>query len=131
MDITELERVGFVAGLTDQDREQLAGLFREESHPVAAALIVEGGDPTMFFVLLEGHVTVHRDGVHLADLGPGDCFGEMGVVAKQSRNATVIATTPIRVATVMGWDLREHLDANPGLRERVDGAIAARSYSDS
>jgi CRP-like cAMP-binding protein len=127
MDIEELERVGFCTDLTDEDRALLAEVFRDESHPVGTALVVEGGDPTKFFVLLAGHVTVHRDGSHLADLGPGDCFGEMGVVAKESRNATVIATTPVRVAVAMGWDLRDQLAANSDLRARVEAAIAARS----
>jgi cAMP-dependent protein kinase regulator/CRP/FNR family cyclic AMP-dependent transcriptional regulator/cGMP-dependent protein kinase 2 len=127
MDIAELERVGFIADLEADHRNQLSGVFDEESHPVGTALIVEGGDSTRFFVLLEGYVTVHREGSHLADLGPGDCFGEMGVVSKQSRNATVIATTPIRVAATMGWDLRDQLAANEDLRDRVEAAIVARS----
>jgi len=119
MDITDLERVGFVADLTDDERTALGAVFSSEAHPVGTALIVEGGDPTKFYVLLDGHVTVHREGSHVADLGPGDCFGELGVIAKQARNATVIATTPITVAAAMGWDLRDQLEANPGLRQRL------------
>ena len=126
MDISELERAGFVSDLTDDERESLGAVFRAESHPVGTALIVEGDAPTKFYVLLEGHVTVHREGTHLADLAPGDCFGEMGVVSKEPRNATVIATTPVRVAAAMGWDLREQLDRDPGLRDRIGEAAASR-----
>jgi CRP-like cAMP-binding protein len=127
MDITDLERVGFVADLTDDERAALGTVFSSETHPVGTALIIEGGDPTKFYVLLDGHVTVHREGSHVADLAPGDCFGEMGVVAKQARNATVIATTPITVAAAMGWDLRDQLEANPGLRERISEDSAGRT----
>ena len=127
MDSSELERIGFVSELTDDDRAALDGVFTVSTHEVGTALIVEGGDPTKFFVLLEGNVTVHRDGAHVADLGPGDCFGEAGVVTMASRNATVIATTPIRVATAMGWDLRDLLDEHPSLRARVTEAIEQRS----
>ena len=119
MDITELERVGFVSDLTADDREALEAVFTSEHHPVGTPLVVEGGDPTKFYVLLDGHVTVHREGSHLADLGPGDCFGETGVVAKEPRNATVIATTPVTLAVAMGWDLREQLDRAPSLRARL------------
>jgi CRP-like cAMP-binding protein len=127
MDITDLERVGFVADLTDDERAALGAVFSPETHPVGTALIVEGGDPTKFYVLLDGHVTVHRQGSHLADLAPGDCFGEMGVIAKEARNATVIATTPVTVAAAMGWDLRDQLDAHPGLRDRIAGSISDRN----
>jgi CRP/FNR family transcriptional regulator, cyclic AMP receptor protein len=127
MDSNELERIGFVSGLTDDDRAALDDVFTASAHDVGTALIVEGGDPTKFFVLLEGNVTVHRDGAHVADLGPGDCFGEIGVVTLASRNATVIATTPVRVATAMGWDLRDLLDGHPNLRERVIEAIEQHS----
>ena len=126
MDITALEHVGFVSDLDNGDREALEAVFTSEQHPVGTALIVEGGDPTKFYVLLDGHVTVHREGSHLADLGPGDCFGEMGVVAKEARNATVIATTPITVAAALGWDLRDQLERNAGLRERLSQAAASR-----
>lgn len=126
MDISDLERVGFVAGLTDDQRAALDAVFSFETHPVGTALIVEGGDPIKFYVLIDGHVTVHREGSHVADLAAGDCFGEMGVIAKEARNATVIATTPITVAAAMGWDLRDQLDANPDLRQRIAEAMSDR-----
>ena len=127
MDIAELERIGFLTDLTEEDRDALGSVFSDAAYPVGTALIVEGGDPTTFFVLLDGHVTVHRAGSHLADLGPGDCFGEVGVVARESSNATVISTTQIRVAKAMGWDLRDLLASRPELRARIESTIAART----
>jgi CRP-like cAMP-binding protein len=126
MDASELERVGFVTGVTDDERDDLAGVFRAERHPVGTVFAVEGGDSNKFFVLLEGHVTVHREGRHVRDLGPGDSFGELGVVAISPRTATVIATTPVEVAVAMGWDLRDRLERNEALLQRVSEAIAAR-----
>lgn len=124
MDVSELEGVGFATGMTDAEREVMASLFTVEEHPVGTALIVEGGDPTKFYVLLDGHVTVHRGGAHLADLGAGECFGEVGVVDLASRNATVISTTPVKVAAAMGWDLRSALEGNAGLSQRIADAAA-------
>ena len=126
MDISELERVGFIDGLTDDERAALGAVFDTQDHPVGTALAVEGGDPTKFFVVLDGNVTVHREGSHVADLGAGDPVGEIGVVALRSRNATVLATTPIRVAVAMGWDLRDLLENNDALRQKIADTIAAR-----
>lgn len=126
MDASELERVGFVTGATDAERDDLAAVFRVEERPVGTALVVEGDPPTKFFVLLDGHVTVHRAGAHVRDLGPGDSFGEVGVVGLAPRNATVIATTPVTVAVAMGWDLRERLERNEALRARLAPLLAER-----
>jgi CRP/FNR family cyclic AMP-dependent transcriptional regulator len=126
MDTSELERVGFVAGATDEERDDLAAAFRVEELPVGTPLAIEGDAPTKFYVLLDGFVTVHRGGHHLDDLGPGDSFGELGVVGLTPRTATVIATTPIKVAVAMGWDLRERLDRNETLRDRLARAITER-----
>lgn len=126
MDASELERVGFVAGATDAERDDLAAAFRVEKLPVGTALAIEGDPPTKFYVLLDGHVTVHREGQHLRDLGPGDSFGELGVIGLVPRTATVIATTSIEVAVAMGWDLRERLDRNEALKDRLAQSISER-----
>ena len=126
MNASELERVGFVAGATDEERDDLAAIFRVEDLPVGSALVIEGDAPTKFYVLLAGHVTVHREGTHLCDLGPGDSFGELGVVGLLPRTATVVATTPVKVAVAMGWDLRERLDHNQVLRERIAQSVTGR-----
>jgi CRP-like cAMP-binding protein len=57
-------------------------------------------------VIVEGEadVIVHGDTVNT--LGPGDFFGESGVIEKQQRNATVVAKTRMRLVTLTGWDLR-------------------------
>lgn len=126
MDASELERVGFVAGATKEECDDFASAFRVEEHPVGTALVVEGGPPSKFFIVLDGHVTVHRDGRHVCDLGPGDSFGERGVVGLMPRDATVISTTPVKVAVAMGWDLRDLLERNETLRDRLGQLIVER-----
>lgn len=124
MDATELAGISLFSDCSSDERERLAQVMETEDHPVGAVLAEEGDLPTKFFVILDGNVTVHRSGRHVADLGQGDFFGELGVLALQRRNATVIATTALRVAVAMGWDLRRLLDDMPDLAERL-GAIAS------
>ncbi|HLU31643.1 MAG TPA: cyclic nucleotide-binding domain-containing protein [Acidimicrobiia bacterium] len=130
MDVFELDRSGLFADLSDEERSALGQVMRVEQYPVGKVLAEEGEPSSKFFVILDGHVTVHRQGRHLADLGPGDIFGEMGVLSLEARNATVIATTPVQVAAAMGWDLRTAIEGMPKLRERLEASAAARQSSD-
>lgn len=127
MDPTDLEKTPLFAGLSSEDRIALAEALKVKEHPRGTVLTEEGDVPTMFHVILDGHVTVHREGTHLADLGPGDYFGEVGVLSLEARNASVIATTPVRVATAMGWDLRTLLDEHPNLKEELAATAAGRA----
>lgn len=127
VEASELSGVDLVAGLSDEAVEAFAAELKRERHPVGYVLAEQGDISSKFFILLDGHVTVHRDGAHVADLGPGDIMGEMGVIAQKSRNASVIATTPIEVAVAMGWSLRECMDAQPDLKARLEAVVAARS----
>lgn len=127
MGAADLESTPLFSGLSADERQALAGVLTVKEHPRGTVLVEEGDLPTMFHLILEGHVTVHRDGAHLNDLGPGDYFGEVGVLALEARNASVIATTPVRVATAMGWDLRSLLDDHPSLAEQLAATAEARA----
>jgi CRP-like cAMP-binding protein len=86
----------------------------------------ERGDELV--VLLEGTVEVRRDETVLAQLGPGDHFGEMALLDDTAlRSATVVAVTPVVVAYVS----RHHFDAlladNPSVRDAVVRILRERS----
>ena len=130
MDTADVEAAALSTGLSAKDWTALGRVMKVRNHPRGTVLAEEGDLPTAFHVLLDGHVTVHREGVHLNDLGAGDYFGEVGVLSLQTRNASVIATTPVRVATAMGWDLRTLLDENPELRKKLTETASNRAKSD-
>ncbi|MGH8911801.1 MAG: cyclic nucleotide-binding domain-containing protein [Acidimicrobiia bacterium] len=127
MEGARLESVDLFSSLTAEDRDLIAGCMRVESHPLGTVLVAEGDLPTKFFILLGGHVTVHRGGSHVTDLGPGDYFGEVGVLSLERRNASVIATTPLEVAVTMGWELRDILATSPDLSTKLENAAQSRA----
>jgi CRP-like cAMP-binding protein len=127
MDVATLEGVPLLEGLSDPDKARIADAMKEVSHPVGGVLVAQGDLPTTFILILEGTVTVHRSGVHVTDLGVGDFVGEAGVVTREPRNATVIATTPVRAAVLMGWTLRELLEEVPALAARIEQTRATRA----
>jgi CRP-like cAMP-binding protein len=130
LDAVELDAVPLFSGLSADDKGRVAKMMKVEDHDRGSVLAEEGDLPTKFYVILEGNVTVHREGRHVADLGAGDYFGEVGVLELEPRNASVIATTPVRVASVMGWDLRERLEEQPGLKAALAKSASSRGSSD-
>jgi CRP-like cAMP-binding protein len=77
-------------------------------------------------IIDEGQAEVVHDGQVVATLGPGDVFGEAGVLGKAQRNATVRASTPMRLITLTGWDLRRLRNRIPALEQRLGDLAAAR-----
>ena len=53
-----------------------------------------------FMVIEEGTVDVFRDGERIDSMGPGDFFGELAVLDDGKRDASVVATLPVRVVTL-------------------------------
>lgn len=130
MDPFQLTPTGALSDLPDEERDALAAVMRIEERPRGHVLVEEGDIPDKFFLLVDGYVTVHRSGRHLADLGPGDVFGERGVLALTPRNASVIATTPVKVAVAMGWDVRDMLGDRPRLRAALEAEAGKREALD-
>ena len=87
--------------------------------------LAEQGDYAYeLFMIEDGTAEVTRDGEKLAELGPGDFFGEMGVLEQAQRNATVVAKTPMTLLTLSHWDVtrlrRDAPEAIDQLREVIE-----------
>jgi CRP-like cAMP-binding protein len=79
-----------------------------------------------FFVIEDGSAEVLRDGDRIAELGPGDFLGEMGIVGKVVRNATVRTTSPARVIVMTAQAFRSMSQANPDVAQRIADAVEER-----
>ena len=66
----------------------------------------------------------------MANLGPGDFFGEMGLLERTLRNATVTAKTPVRLVTLTGWDLKRVERSAPEAMERIRSVLEERRQAD-
>ena len=127
MDAGDLAAVPLFADLSDDERGHLADLMRDVRLPEGAELIEQGDLSYKFFVLLEGSAEVEHSGRHLADLGPGDFFGEMGILDKRRRNSEVLATSPVRLAVMASWDFRSLLEDHPKIRYQVEQTAGERA----
>ncbi len=89
-------------------------------------MVKEGGYSNHFYAIQEGTVKVERGGEQLADLGPGDVFGEQGLLEAQERSASVVATSPIRVIKIEHWELSRMRKAMPHVVEELQRKVEER-----
>lgn len=79
-----------------------------------------------FFLILEGHVRIERDGQLLTTLGPGDFLGEIALLQEGRRTATATAQGPVRVAVLTHQGFDSLLEAQPAISRSLLQALAAR-----
>jgi len=91
----------------------------------------EGAPGREFFVLLDGTADVRKKGRKINTLGAGDFFGEISLVSRQPRTATVTATSPVRALVVTDYSFRHLLDESPQIKTKVMEALAERLAPDT
>ena len=125
MDPNRLKSIPLFQTVPDEELRQLAPFANEASVEEGRELVREG-DFVRALAIEEGEAEVLRDGEHLADLGPGDFFGEIGLLEKDLRTATVVARTPMRLITLTGWDLKRMERTMPEAVARVRKVLEER-----
>ena len=126
MDVNELSSVPLFDGVSQDVVERWAGCFQETELLNGAGLTREGDFAYKFFVVLDGEIEVQREFTHVATLGPGDFFGEMGVLSGGRRNARLVAQTRCKLAWMMGWEFNEMLEQQPEVAQRVQAVVEER-----
>ncbi len=126
MDAARLKNIPVFADLSDADLETVANLASEVSVPAGKELVREGDFSYDLLAIEEGTAKVERDGEQLAELGPGDVVGEIGVLEGGQRNATVTATSPMLLVTLDRWDVKRLTRLAPSAVEHLREIIAAR-----
>lgn len=127
MDVGDLAKVELFAPLSDDERAQLLARLEERHAQRGDRLTTSGASGYFFFVIIEGTAEVKHDDQVIAQLGPGDFFGETAILENRRRSATVTATTPMTLGVMFGADFAKLLQDHPDLATVVQGAMAARA----
>ena len=86
----------------------------------------QGDIGTGFFVVVDGSVRVVRDGAVIAHLGPGEFFGELSVLDRLPRNASVISDGATSCLALASWDFEKVLLDQPQLTLHILRGVATR-----
>jgi CRP/FNR family transcriptional regulator, cyclic AMP receptor protein len=121
-----LKSLPLFSDVDDSELSQIAPFADEQEVSEGTYLVREGDFSYEFMAIEEGQAEVQRDGQHVADLGAGDFFGEIGLLEKDRRTATVVAKTDMRLITLTGWDMKRLEKAIPEAVEKVRAVIEER-----
>jgi CRP/FNR family transcriptional regulator, cyclic AMP receptor protein len=127
MDESKLKSVALFAGLSRRELKRLSSLTDEVFLPSGTQVINEGALSHEFLLITSGSAEVRREGMPVAQLGPGDFAGEIGAMRDARRNATVVATSDLTAIVMTDRDLRQISREMPSVAEQIETAIAARS----
>ena len=106
MDPDRLRAIPVFSSLDDERLKEVATFATELSVSAGTCVVKEGDYAYDFMAIEEGEADVIRADEKLATLGPGDFFGEIALLEKSLRHASVVATTPMRLIRLTHWDLR-------------------------
>jgi CRP/FNR family transcriptional regulator, cyclic AMP receptor protein len=126
-----LAGVPLFAGCSKKELGEISTLADELSFPAGTTLIEEGRQGHEFFILIEGDVDVRAKGQKVASLGDGSFFGEMSLVSSRPRNATVTASSPVRVLVIHEQAFRRLLRDSPPIQLKVLQTLADRAAENS
>ena len=116
--------VPLFSDLDDKTVERLAGEFIERHFDKGVAIATEGVDGLNFFIVASGEASVTVQGKAVGTLGPGSSFGEVALVDKSARSATVTATAQMVAYALPVWSFRPFVEQRPELAWKLLQTLA-------
>lgn len=124
--VAAVHRVRLFDGMDRKQLEQIARLIKIRHFAAGETVIREGSGGAAFFLIEAGEVTVSRQGVPVASLGPGDHFGEIALIDGGPRSATVTASTELVCYVLTFWEFRPLVEMNGAIGWKLLQALAKR-----
>ncbi|CAB4860610.1 unannotated protein [freshwater metagenome] len=126
-----LRRIPLFGGCSRGALSRIAAICRDVDAPAGSVLLAEGTTGSDFFLVVAGTAVVSRADQQLSELGPGDFFGEISLVAAVPRTATVTATSDVKLLAIAERDFPVLLGEQPRLAERIQSQLVRRLADDA
>ena len=126
VDTGVLSKLPLFAGLPEDELRKIALWFELRDVSAGTELVGQGAPGYRFFVLVDGSAVVAADDERIADVGPGDFFGEGAIVGDGRRHASVATTSASQVLVMFGTEFRRLEQTYPLVAERIDAAARER-----
>lgn len=127
MEPAQLKRIPLFADASDEELKQVAAFAESSEVPEGTEVIGEGEFSRALMAIEDGTATVTRDGEYVADLGPGDIFGEAGMLDDSMRSATVTATSTLKLIKMGHFEVKRLKKDAPEVYASIEDLIAERS----
>jgi CRP/FNR family cyclic AMP-dependent transcriptional regulator len=121
-----LKSVSLFSGMGHKELEQVAQLLDEVDVPAGKVLMTQGETGHEMFVIVSGKVSVERDGKKISERGPGDSLGEISLLSKGPRTATVTAMEPSRLLYAGQREFHALMDDHPSVRLCILDGLASK-----
>ena len=115
----EINQVPLFSELSRNEIKSLKMLMTEIGISSGRTVVREGDVGSEFMIILSGTASVSKQGNKFATLGPGDFFGELSLLGKGPRSATVTAETDLQLKALNRREFATMLDKNPKIAEKV------------
>jgi CRP/FNR family transcriptional regulator, cyclic AMP receptor protein len=126
LDATQLKRIPLFADASDEELRKVAAFAQSKEVPEGEVVLEEGGFSRELLAIEEGTAAVRRDGEHIADLGPGDIFGEAGMLDDEMRSATVTATSRLKLISMGHFEVKRMKKDAPDVYARIEELVEDR-----
>jgi CRP-like cAMP-binding protein len=126
LDASQLKRIPLFADASDEELAKVATFAQSKEIPEGEAIVSEGGFSRELLAIEDGTAEVTRDGEHIADLGPGDVFGEAGMLDDEMRSATVTSTSRMKLISLGHFEVQRLKKDAPGVFGRIEELVEER-----
>jgi len=126
MDSTQLKRIPIFEDVPDGDLTVITTFATADEVPEGTVIVREGDYANAFMAIEDGTAKVTRGGEHVGELGPGDIFGEVGVLERERRTATVEATSRVKLIKIEHWELQRMKKKLPEVYEKIEKVAEQR-----
>jgi CRP/FNR family transcriptional regulator, cyclic AMP receptor protein len=127
LDTTQLKRIPLFSDAPDDQLKQVAAFAEAKEVPEGEEILTEGGFSRELLAIEDGKAEVTRDGKKVADLGPGDIFGEAGMLDDSMRSATVTAKSRLKLISLRHFEVKRLKKDAPDVYRRIEQLVEERS----
>ena len=121
-----LAAVPLFAGLSRAARERLGRLMDEVDVAAGTVVIREGNTGGEFFIVVDGSVGIRKGSRRVRTLGPGDFFGEIALIDKGPRSASVIVEEPAHLLVLSSREFHSMLASDQRIENTILRTLASR-----
>jgi CRP/FNR family transcriptional regulator, cyclic AMP receptor protein len=122
----DLSKIWLFSTSSTKDLRMIRKALEEVTVPAGRMLTEQGTIGREFFLIVEGQASVKRNNRKVATLGPGQYFGELALLDRRPRSASVISDTEMVLLVLGQRQFNAVLDSVPALSRKLLAAMATR-----